>query len=102
MHYDLDKGMLTTTMDRFKHFNTECGYPYRELVGCLLWISLCVMGPELLRVKDLARRSNDYSDKDYKEALRVLRRINDRKSMGLSFVGEQLARSWYLLLPDLD
>jgi hypothetical protein len=41
------------------------------------------MGPELLRVKDLARRSNDYAEKDYKEALRVLRRINDRKEYGI-------------------
>jgi hypothetical protein len=54
MHYDLDKGVLkmsmesniTTTMERFTHFDTGCGYPYREIVGCLLWISLCVMaGP---------------------------------------------------------
>jgi hypothetical protein len=41
------------------------------------------MGPELLRVKDLARRSNDYSEVDYKEALKVLKRIYDRKEYGI-------------------
>jgi hypothetical protein len=52
------RSYIETTMERFKNFNLEQGYPYRELVGCLLWITLNVMGPELLRVKDLARRSN--------------------------------------------
>jgi hypothetical protein len=43
------------------------------LIGCLLWVTLCVMGPELLRVKDLARRSNRYEVEDYQDALAVLR-----------------------------
>ncbi len=91
MHYQLDKGILkmsmesyiTTTMERFRNFDTESEYPYRKLVGCLLWISLCVMGPELLRVEDLASRSNDYSAADYKEALKVLKRIYSRKEYGI-------------------
>ena len=57
---------IATTMERFRDFDTGRGYPYRELVGCLLWITLCVMGPELLRVKDLARRANKYSEADYR------------------------------------
>jgi hypothetical protein len=64
--YDLESGVLTfgmatyiqATMDRFLHFDVTLGHPYRELVGSLLWVVLCVMGPELVRVKDLARRSN--------------------------------------------
>ncbi len=91
MHYQLDKGILKmsmesyiiTTMDRFQKFDTSRGYPYREIVGCLLWISLCVMGPELLRVKDLARRSNNYSEKDYQDALKVLKRIYLRREYGI-------------------
>ncbi len=91
MHYELGKGILkmsmgsyiSTTMERFRNFDTGSGYPYRELVGCLLWISLCAMGPELLRVKDLARRSNDYDDVDYKEALKVLKRSYARKEYGI-------------------
>ena len=39
---------ISTTVERFKSFGTSRGYPYRELVGCLLWVTLCVMGPELL------------------------------------------------------
>jgi hypothetical protein len=91
MQYQQDKGILkmsmatyiTTTMDRFQNFDTSRGYPFREIVGCLLWISLCVMGPELLRIKDLARRSNDYSEKDYRDAVKVLKRIYLRKEFGI-------------------
>jgi hypothetical protein len=64
--YDRPQGLLKmsmktymqSTMDRFLAFDTALGCPYREIVGCLLWIVLCVVGPELVRVKDLARRSN--------------------------------------------
>ena len=56
--YNLDKGYLKISMDtyidnimeRFSDFDLTRGIPDRELVGCLLWITLCVMGPELLRV----------------------------------------------------
>jgi hypothetical protein len=41
------------------------------------------MGPELLRVKDLARRSNDYTLKDFKEALKVLDRMYERRTHGI-------------------
>ncbi len=74
---------ISTTMDRFKAFDVSQGYPYREVVGCLLWVTLCVMGPELLRVKDLARRSNEYTAADYKEAMRVLKRVFDRREHGI-------------------
>jgi hypothetical protein len=63
--YDLISGTLRmhmetyiqSTVDRFAKFDLSQGIPFRELVGSLLWIVLCIMGPELLRVKDLARRS---------------------------------------------
>jgi hypothetical protein len=66
--YDQEFGILKlsmttyidTTVARFDSFDLSQGFPYRELVGCLLWITLSVMGPELLRVKDLARRFNSY------------------------------------------
>jgi hypothetical protein len=90
-HYQRDRGIMklsmesyiTTTMERFRTFDTGRGYPYRELVGCLLWITLCVMGPELLRVKDLARRANKYTEEDYREALKVLKRVYARKEYGI-------------------
>jgi hypothetical protein len=89
--YDHDLGMLrlsmtsyiTTTMDRFRNFDLSQGYPYRELVGCLLWITLNVMGPELLRVKDLARKSNSYGEEDYNLGLKVLHRVFVRRSHGI-------------------
>jgi hypothetical protein len=89
--YQRDRGIMklsmesyiSNTMDRFRDFDTSRGYPYREIVGCLLWITLCVMGPELLRVKDLARRSNDYNAADYHVALKVLKRIYARREHGI-------------------
>jgi hypothetical protein len=74
---------IDATVARFEEFDLSCGVPFRELVGCLLWITLCVLGPELLRVKDLARRSNSYTSKDYHDGLKVLQRISERKLHGI-------------------
>jgi hypothetical protein len=41
------------------------------------------MGPELLRVKDLARRSNSFGESDYRDGLKVLQRISDRRHQGI-------------------
>jgi hypothetical protein len=43
------------------------------------------MGPELLRVKDLARRSNNFTIEDYNQALDVLNCIKDRKTLGVIY-----------------
>ncbi len=52
-------------------------------MGCLLWVTLNVMGPELLRVKDLARLSNSYGEDDYNMALKVLQRTYVRRHHGI-------------------
>jgi hypothetical protein len=93
MDYDLNKGILKmhmatyvqSTVKRFHGFDLSKGVPYRELVGSLLWIVLCVMGPELLRVKDLAKRSNRYTVENYKDALKVLDRIVVSQHCGIIF-----------------
>jgi hypothetical protein len=92
--YDLKKGYLKLHMEtyiisiheRFHSFDLSAGVPFREIVGCLLWVCLCVMGPELLRVKDLARLSNEYTEADFKSALKVLDRIYLRRTHGLVIV----------------
>jgi hypothetical protein len=76
---------IESTVERFKDFDLSTGVPYRELVGSLLWIVLCVMGPELLRVKDLAKRSNRYTVENYQEASKVLDRIVESKHYGFIF-----------------
>jgi hypothetical protein len=91
--YDLSTGVLKmhmatyieSTVQRFTDFDLTKGAPYRELVGSLLWIVLCVIGPELLRVKDLAKRSNRYTLEDYKDALKVLDRIVASQHQGIIF-----------------
>jgi hypothetical protein len=93
VEYDINAGKLKmhmatyieSTIQRFKDFDLSKGLPYRELVGSLLWIVLCVIGPELLRVKDLAKRSNSYTMEDYTDALKVLDRIVDSKHHGILF-----------------
>jgi hypothetical protein len=77
------KSYIETTKERFNNFDLSQGYPYRELVGCLLWVTLNVMGPELLRVKDLARLSNAYGESEYRVALKVLKRIFVRRCHGI-------------------
>ncbi len=91
--YNMEQGVMKlhmatyieSTGTRFKDFDITNGVPFRELVGCLLWIVLNIIGPELLRVKDLAKRSNDYTPMDYADALKVLNRIFDRKHYGITF-----------------
>ncbi len=41
------------------------------------------MGPELLRVKDLARKSNSFDEEDYAVALKLLFRVPARKYSGI-------------------
>ncbi len=74
---------IQTTVTRFQDFDLSQGFPYRELIGCLLWITLNVMGPELLRVKDLARKSNSFDGDDYALALKLLFRISARQYSGI-------------------
>jgi hypothetical protein len=91
--YELSTGVLTmgmatyiqSTMDRFLNFDLALGLPYREIVGCLLWIVLCVNGPDLVRVKDLAKRSNSPTASDYSDAVKVLRRIFKRRHSVIYF-----------------
>jgi hypothetical protein len=91
--YDIQAGVfkmhmatyIQSTVERFQNFDLSQGIPYRELVGSLLWIVLCVMGPELLRVKDLAKRSHRYTLEDYKEAVKTLDRVASLKEYGIIF-----------------
>ncbi len=91
--YDLTRGILRMQMTtyinkteaRFRNFDLSRGVPYRELVGSLMWIVLCIMGPELLRVKDLARRSNNFTQQDYDDTLHVLQRVVERKDYGIIY-----------------
>jgi hypothetical protein len=86
--YNVEKGYLKLHMEtyivsiheRFHAFDLSNGVPFREIVGCLLWVCLCIMGPEVLRVKDLARRSNDYDEDDFRVGLKVLDRIYARRT----------------------
>jgi hypothetical protein len=91
--YDLKTGIMKMHMatyieasvQRFRDFDVTNGAPFRELVGSLLWIVLNIIGPELLRVKDLARRSNDFTVSDYEDALKVLMRISERRDYGIVY-----------------
>ena len=94
---------IEMTMERFENFDLSQGYPYRELVGCLLWVTLNVMGPELLRVKDLARLSNSYGELEYYVALKVLKRIYVRRHHGIVIfrhaAGKEIIPSSFRLAP---
>jgi hypothetical protein len=99
-HYDLHAGILTMGMDtyinanmeRFSNFGLALGCPYRENVGCLLWIVLCVNGPDLVRVKDLAKRCNAPTPSDYQNAVKVLKWIFKRRGAVILFKREYAGR----------
>jgi hypothetical protein len=76
---------IQSTVERFAAFDVSKGIPFRKIVGSLFLIVGCIMGPELLRVKDLARRSNNFTIDAYDQALAVLRRIQDRKDRGIIY-----------------
>jgi hypothetical protein len=46
---------------------------------------MCVVGPDLVRVKDLARRCNNPSPLDYQDAFNVLKRIYKRRGAAILF-----------------
>jgi hypothetical protein len=112
--YDITTGVLSmsmetylqSTMDRFTNFDLTLGCPYREIVGCLLWIVMCVMGPDLIRVKDLAKRSNKATVADYHEAVKVLKRLFKRRASAIlfkrSYAGRELIPSSSRSNPDLS
>ena len=66
---------IAETIARFKEADTSTGFPYREIVGCLLWIAN-VQGTVMMRIKDLARHSNSFGALEYAAALRVLFRLD--------------------------
>jgi hypothetical protein len=92
-NYDISTGVLMMGMDtyirsimeRFQRFDLSLGFPYREIVGCLLWIVMCVVGPDLLLVKDLARHCNNFNPSHYATGLKVLKRLYNRHSSVIRF-----------------
>ena len=73
---------IAETIARFQEADTSAGFPYRELVGCLLWIAN-VQGTVMMRIKDLARHCNSFGAVEYAAALRVLFRLDPK--MGIIF-----------------
>jgi hypothetical protein len=64
------------------------------------------MGPELLRVKDLARQSNSFGEIDYLEGLKVLQRIFERQEHGIVIyrhaAGKELVAAYSRVSADSD
>jgi hypothetical protein len=67
---------IRETITRFQDVDTCLGHPFRELVGCLMWISCCVFGTVLMRVKSLARNCNNFGAGECTAALKALRTLD--------------------------
>jgi hypothetical protein len=61
--------------------NLTQGLPYRNLIGCLMWLACSVFGTVLVQVKELARFSNSYTEKEYKAALHLLHSLDPTKGI---------------------
>ena len=62
------------TVTRFEACDVSSCFPYREIVGCLLWACGCCHGADLMRVKALASKCNDFTGADFAAAMKVLKR----------------------------
>jgi len=75
---------IKQAIERFAMADLSKGLPYRNLVGCLMWIACSVFGTILVRVKELARRCNAYTEKEYQLALKLLHSLDP--STGITFL----------------
>jgi len=93
MVHDKPGGVLTLhmgtyireTVSRFEDCDLSTGVPYREIVGCLLWACGCCHGADLMRVKALASKCNDFTPDDFVKAMKVLYRLRARGEQGIAF-----------------
>ena len=93
VEYDLPEGVLKLhmktyieeTVTRFENCDTTVGFPFREIVGCLLWAVGCCHGADLMRTKALASRCNDFTAVDFASAMKLLYRLRDRGAQGIIF-----------------
>ena len=76
---------IKETVTRFETCDTTVGYPFREIVGCILWICACCMGPDLMRAKALASKCNSYEAADFAAAMKLLYRLQARGNKGIIF-----------------
>ena len=75
---------IKQAIERFAMADLSKGLPYRNLVGCLMWIACSVFGTILVRVKELARHCNAYTEKEYQLALKLLHSLD--LSTGITFL----------------
>jgi hypothetical protein len=75
---------IKQAIERFAMADLSKGLPYRNLVGCLMWIACSVFGTILVRVNELARHCNAYTDKEYQLALKLLHSLDP--STGIIFI----------------
>jgi hypothetical protein len=72
---------IQQTIERFAMADLTKGLPYRNLIGCLMWLACSVFGTVLVQVKELARFSNSYTEKEYKAALSLLHSLDPTKGI---------------------
>ena len=76
---------IRETVTRFEACDTSTCFPYREIVGCLLWACGCCHGADLMRVKALASKCNEFTGDDFAMAMKLLYRLRDRGDQGIIF-----------------
>lgn len=64
-------------------------YPYRKLIGCLMYLSYCTRPDIMLAVNKLARFVSNPGPAHWKAAKRVLRYLQGTRLLGLVFDGNQ-------------
>lgn len=79
-----------------------CARPYRELVGCLIYVSTCTRPDVSFAVNKHAQYFSDPSEEHYDSALRILSYLNSTKDFGLNLGGRSSALSEIRVYADSD
>ena len=90
------KSYITRMLERFADVDLSKGAPMRELIGCLIWCTQNLHGPEMIRVKSHGPRLNDFTTNDYDDVLPQCMQLRNVLTLVLFIVMVGLQRYSFL------
>jgi len=79
------KSYITRMLERFANVDLSKGAPMRELIGCLIWCTQNLHGPEMIKVKSHGPRLNDFTTTDYDDAIVTMHSVAKRADIGIVY-----------------
>jgi hypothetical protein len=63
---------ITRMLERFANVDLSKGAPFRELIGCLIWVTGNLHAQELIRVKTHGAHLNNFTEVEYDHAIQSM------------------------------